>query len=83
MEEGAVVGDGAGFGGRETLLILDYAVQLGTHLAGVAAVSVLLCQALLDALPGAGRLLEVQIWPRMKEDNDFNRGDTQYCQRHQ
>lgn len=61
MEEGAVVGDGAGLWARDTVLILDDAVQLGSCVAGVAAVPVLLYQALLDALPGAAELLKVQI----------------------
>lgn len=59
MEEGAVVGNGAGFWTRETLLVLENAIQLRSRVAGVAAVFVLLYQALLNALPRAAELLKV------------------------
>lgn len=62
MAEGAVVGDGVSRRVREALPLLDDALQLGSRVAGVAAVPVLLHQALLDALPGTDELLKVQIW---------------------
>lgn len=61
MEERAVVGDGAGLGAGETLLVLHDAVQLGGGVAGVAAVFVLLDQAALNALPRAVKILKVQL----------------------
>lgn len=67
VNEGAVVGDGTGFGKRSTVLILNDALQLGTRVAGVAAVPELPDQALLHALPGVPELLEVQIWPHTWE----------------
>lgn len=63
MEEGAVVGDGSGLCARETVLFLEDAVELVSGVVGVAAVLVLLHQTLLDALPGAAKLLQVQICP--------------------
>lgn len=63
VEEGAVVGDGAGLGPRETLLFLENVVELIPGIVGIAAVLVLLHQTLLDALPGGAQLLKVEICP--------------------
>lgn len=67
MAEGVVVGDDVGLRPRHNLLILDDTLQMGPCVAGVAAVPVLLNQALFDALPGAAELLEVQIWSNATE----------------
>lgn len=63
MEERAVVRDGAGLGTGGTLLFLDDVVQLGSGVAGIAAILVLLDQAPLNALPRAAEILKVQLWP--------------------
>lgn len=69
MEERAVVGDGSGRGAGGALFLLDDAVQLGSGVARIAAVLVLLDQAALNALPRAAQILKVQLWPSTKEGN--------------